>query len=228
MFTHQFNQDLDFLLSKIIKKEPFAFARYADGELAVMRNHHITGCDGWSVTEQDKPFAEELKTSLSHKEDNYFYGISCPCCDSPAHIHFKNLLYPRWNKTTFSNLFVNSNWKKSYNFFMGYENKIFICNENAKLNVPFVKVPADVLNSFRTNKEVLKKYYSEIARNHSNVLFCISAGPLAELIIHWMYTENPENQYVDIGSCLDVHIHGKATRSYHTQNGGYSDKVCNF
>jgi hypothetical protein len=226
MFNHSFDQDLDLLINKIINKESFAFARYADGELAVLNNKHITGCDGWTVTDQDKLFSEELASSLLHAEENYYYGISCPCCDPPAYNQLKTLLIANWDRVTFSNLFVNSNWKKSYDFFMSHQNKIFICNSNCKLQFDYYKVPPNVISAYRTHREDLKNYYSTIAKNYKNMLFCISAGPLAELIIHWMYGENPENQYVDVGSCLDPFIHGRATRIYHHQANSFNNKVC--
>ena len=226
MFSHLFNHDLDLLINKIVSKEPFAFARYADGELAVLENKHITGCDGWSIGDEDKEFGNELRLSLLHKERNYFYGISCPCCDMPAHKSLKNMLQDNWDRVTFSNLFVNCNWEKSKNFFMSYSDKIFICNSKSKLQCDFYKVPPNVINAYRTHRNELKNYYCEIAKNYTNKLFCISAGPLAELIIHWMYGENAQNQYVDVGSCLDPFIHGAATRSYHSENNTFNNKVC--
>jgi len=228
MLKHTFKDDLNFMLGKIVNKEPFAFARYADGELAVIENRRITGCDGWTITDKDTQFGEELLASLTHTESNYFYGISCPCCDLPTYEHYKNLTKNHWDRVTFSNLFVNSNWKSAYNFFINYPNKIFICNETAQLNVPFYKVPSDVLTAYRNNREELKKTYESIAEKYQSTLFCISAGPLAELIIHWMYLKNPNNQYVDTGSSLDPHILGKKTRSYHYDNTNHNATTCFF
>ena len=225
MFKHTFKEDLNIILEKIKNKEPFAFARYADGELAVIENRHITGCDGWTITNQDSQFGQELLDSLKHTESNYFYGISCPCCDFPTYRHYKKSVESYWSRVTFSNLFVNSNWKMAYDFFMNHSDKIFICNENAKLDVPFYKVPADVLTAYRNDREGLKKQYESIAENHESTLFCISAGPLAELIIHWMYSKNPNNQYVDTGSTLDPYIHKKITRSY---QANFNTKDCHL
>jgi hypothetical protein len=226
MFKHTFKDDLSLIIEKINKKEPFAFSRYADGELAVIENRHITGCDGWKITQEDSQFGLELLSSLNHTENNYFYGISCPCCDLPTYEHYKKLVNHHWDRVTFSNLFVNSNWKIAYEFFMGYSNKIFICNENAKLNVPFYKVPSDVITAYRNNRDLLKKEYELIAEKHQSTLFCISAGPLAELIIHWMYSKNPNNQYVDTGSCLDPHIPAKITRSYQAHQNHFNLRTC--
>lgn len=226
MFTHSFLEDLELVKKKIINKEPFAFARYADFELAVILNRGITSCDNITVTDADKPFGKELFETLSHKEHNYFYGISCPCCDVQSFQFYQRALKDSWDRVTFSNLFVNSNWKPAVEFLMNYQNKIFIANENSKLDAPFYKVPSNVLVTYRTERENLKNYYEGIAEKHNETLFCISAGPLAEIIIHWMYSKNSNNQYIDTGSALDLFIHKSATRSYHQTGHTYSLRTC--
>lgn len=225
LFTNKFDEDLDLLIDKIERQENFSFARYADGELAVIENKKITGCDGWSVTDEDVEFGRDLLNSCNHVEDNYFYGISCPCCDPIGNNKLRNIFSKSISRLTYSNLFVNSNWEKAYNYFKS-KDKILVCNSTSKMPEPFYKVPNNVLQFYRSGKDNLKLYYENIASNHSNSLFCISAGPLAEIIIHWMYTTNPHNQYIDVGSCLDPLIHGRATRDYHKNIG--SNKVCKF
>lgn len=224
-FTNNFQEDLQTIINKIENKENFAFARYADGELAVIENKKITGCDGWSVTEKDIQFGKDLLNSCNHLENNYFYGISCPCCDPVGNNKLKNIFSKSVNKLTYSNLFVNFNWEKAFNYFKN-KDKILVCNTTSKIEEPFYKVPNNVLEFYRLGKNNLKLYYESIAKNHINSLFCISAGPLAEIIIDWMYTINPNNQYIDVGSCLDPLIHGRATRDYHRNIG--SNKICNF
>lgn len=228
MFTHTFADDLNLLKNKIVNKEPFAFARYADFELAVIENNKITSCDHITVTQEDKQFGQDLYSTLFHKESNYFYGISCPCCDMRSYNIYRGILKDSWDRVTFSNLFVNSNWTPAVEFLMNYPDKIFIANENSKLEVPFYKVPSNVLVSYRSQKENLKKYYEAIAEGHSKKLFCISAGPLAEIIIDWMYNKNSDNQYIDTGSALDTFIHKNATRDYHFPGRPYNLKTCNF
>ena len=228
MFTHLFSEDLQIIKNKILNKEPFAFARYADFELAVILNRHITSCDNIRVDKEDEAFGKELFETLSHKEHNYFYGISCPCCDVPTFQFYKNALNSSWERVTFSNLFVNSNWNSAVDFLINYQDKLFICNENSKLEVPFFKVPSNVLITYRTERNNLKKYYEGVAESHNQKLFCISAGPLAELIIHWMYNKNPNNQYIDVGSALDLLIHKNPTRDYHYTGRTYNQRVCRF
>jgi hypothetical protein len=228
MFTHSFHEDLNIIKNKILNKEPFAFARYADFELAVILNRGITSCDNITVAAEDKPFGKELYDTLFHKEHNYLYGISCPCCDMQSFKLYESVLKESWDRVSFSNMFVNSNWNSAVEFLMNYQNKIFICNENCKLDIPFYKVPSNVLIAYRTQRETLKNYYEEIAEKYNNTLFCISAGPLAEIIIHWMYNKNSNNQYIDVGSALDPFLHKAPTRSYHETGHTYNLRTCVF
>lgn len=228
MITKVFKDDLEFIKSKILNKGPFAFARYADFELAVLTNNKITSCDHITVSEEDREFGKELYDTLLHKESNYFYGISCPCCDMHSYQTYKRILTNSWDRVTFSNMFVNSNWNSATEFLMSYKDKIFIANENAKLEVPFFKCPSNVLIAYRSKRLELKNYYESIAKNYNSQLFCISAGPLAEIIIHWMYNANPNNQYIDIGSALDTYIHKTATRDYHIPGRVFNLRTCHF
>lgn len=224
-FTNNFQDDLETIINKIESKQNFALARYADGELAVIENKKIIGCDGWRVTDEDLQFSRDLLDTCNHTESNYFYGISCPCCDIVGNQKLRNILSSSRDRLTYSNIFVNSNWNKAYSYFMNKQ-KVLICNSSSKIKEDFYKVPSNVLESYRTEKNSLKIYYESIATNYKNYLFCISAGPLAEIIIHWMYSVNPDNQYVDIGSCLDPYLHGRVTRDY--QNSVYINKSCVF
>ena len=45
---------------------------------------------------------------------------------------------------------------------------------------------------------LLKKF-----KDIKNELFFISCGPVSEIIINKLYTNNPYNSYVDVGSSID-------------------------
>lgn len=225
MITKDFKKDFIFFKELLLSKNNFALPRYADGEYAVLQNHKITGVDGWSVSSLDTQLSHEMRETLNHKEPNYYYGISCPCCDAPTHMALYELLQLNKDKITFSNIFVNANWKEAFNLFMSLD-KILICNEKSILpSDKFISVSSNVIIDYRLNRQKLLEKFKTIASNNTNKLFCIAAGPLSEIIIHWMYSENPNNQYVDVGSCLDLYIHSGPTRSYQMCSE-FSNRVC--
>lgn len=225
MITKDFKKDFLFFKELLLSKKNFALPRYADGEYAVIQNHKITGIDGWSITSNDTQLSYEMKQTLSHTESNYYYGISCPCCDLPTHMALYGLLQPNKDRITFSNIFVNANWKGAFDLFMSLD-KTLICSEKTTLpQDKYIPISSNVIVDYRLNRLKLLEKFKSIAVNNSNKLFCIAAGPLSEIIIHWMYSENPDNQYVDIGSCLDPYIHGNPTRSYQLSSE-FSNRVC--
>ena len=70
---------------------------------------------------------------------------------------------------------------------------------------------------------LLKKF-----KDIKNELFFISCGPVSEIIINKLYTNNPYNSYVDVGSSIDEYVHSKITRPYMLPTSIYSKSISNF
>ena len=64
-----------------------------------------------------------------------------------------------------------------------------------------------------------------IARKHSGALFMVSGGPVAEILISWMWDANSNNKYVDFGSVLDHLLRGKITRGFQKEGTRLSRQV---
>ena len=60
---------------------------------------------------------------------------------------------------------------------------------------------------------------------HNDTLFFISAGPLSEVLIDELYSENPNNRYIDVGSAIDEYVHGKVTRPYMLSGTMYNKEI---
>jgi hypothetical protein len=82
MRERDFRKELDFFLDKINSKEPFVFARYADGEAMIMNSVQIgegtqaLNVDKWSFNPQNQVFTRDLISSLFHTEKDYYYAIA--------------------------------------------------------------------------------------------------------------------------------------------------------
>jgi len=232
--SNSFSGDLEEILAKIDSKEPFAFARYADGEYNVIHQIQARGCDGWEVGPEDKLMAQVMLEGLQHKEENYYYGISCRCCDHERMSYYRNILGWDCDRITFSNLFVNGNHPRFIEWCKGLKQPVFMMGNRtgAYNDYPFqvsdyMPISADVIKAFREYPDIIKNGASNTAREKSGRLFFIAAGPLSEILIHYMYSANPNNTYIDIGSALDMYIHGKATRAYHGASP-FSTRECTF
>lgn len=166
-----YKKAFDFILNKIRKGENFAFTRFSDGELDILRNRHCclynnsfrTGDHeghGVYTIEEIKEFIpsehqfvrEALMEAYAHNQDNYFKGISTSTDVHPQQkvspfewmIDFHKGDHP---SLTFCNLLINSNYPRFVNEMIPEFMKkdiIYVVNENANLK----KLPFNVKKAF--------------------------------------------------------------------------------
>lgn len=233
---NNFKEHFIFFKEKILNNENFVFARYADGERMILNHQPILhgtqayNIDKWKF-ENNKIFSQDLLDTCYHKEDNYYYAISCKCCDPIGEEYYRRLLNN--HNITFSNLFINAN----YNNFISLINDlkrdiVLIANKSCKTaTYPFkpiniLPIENDCINWYEKNKNIILEGIKVFSKKYNNKLFLISAGPLSEILIHNLYLNNPHNAYVDVGSSLDIYTHGKTTRPYQIENSEYNKKEC--
>lgn len=235
MFTHVFEEDATLVINKIFNGDNFALSRYADGEYHVMNALQCNGCDGWEVGPEDGILAEALTKAFTHTEGNYFYGISCPCCDSPKYTWLKENIKQEWGRITYSNLFVNGNYSKFKSMVESLERPVvLLVNEAAdEVKYPFdvvdrLLVPGDVIKWYRDSSQEVEEAVISLAKKYTDTLFFVSAGPLSELSISLMYQANPNNSYIDVGSSLDYWTHQRYTRLYQNPTSEFSTRMCSF
>jgi hypothetical protein len=56
----------------------------------------------------------------------------------------------------------------------------------------------------------------------------ISAGPIAKILVNYLYKKYPNNQFFDCGSSLDYFLKEKVTRDYMLNDNNYSKIICDF
>jgi hypothetical protein len=219
----------------------FAFARYADGEVMLMKGQAITdgtqasSIDKWKSPNRLTKVGEQLLETLNHVEDNYFYAISSITDNVNDYTFLKNNINQKEDNLTFVNLWINANYNLMVkNLCSNKREVILICNKDAKKeNFPFNVIditpfPNDCINFWEEND---KSFIDEITKKYSslnNQLFFISCGPISEIIIDVLYKANPNNTYVDVGSSIDEFVHGYKTRPYMDSNSYYSKLISKF
>ena len=220
MFTidnKNYRKDLDTLIQKLKNKEKFSFSKYADGELHILANMAINNGEFWFLPEQNQQQRERLIDSLKYKNDNYYVGITCPCCigGPAAHNWYKKQSAQNLTNLTWANLFVNGNHEYYLNnmvpLYSDYD-VILVSNSDSSLeNLPF-----DVKKHFKIGKnawvdnydtvEQIKTYITENSISDHLFLFC--AGPFGNILSHQLFEHNNKNTYIDIGSTLNVLLLG--------------------
>lgn len=226
------DRDFDRIWKKIENRENFALLRYADGEKAVMMGESIVGIDGWETPNKLTSLGNDLLNSLKIKDDRIFYGIACPCCDPITHVWLKNILDSK--NITFSNIFVNKNYKK---FIQSFEkltqDAVVIANDKARnrkignLNVlKYYGVGNQCVEFWDKNSGELIEEIKNDFGSRNNLLYVVSAGPMSEVIIIELFKNNPNNIYIDFGSSVDRYIHSDLNRSYVDDKSDCAKRNC--
>lgn len=227
MFTHDFGDDCEKVISMLVDDEPFALGRYGDGELSILRGDPIGNAEfQWDASGKD--FQDQLTTAFRHHDERYFAGICCPCCVHPNLVEWQKSMTGRDDRyLTYNNIFVNANYPKFLRLFANVlvkRNPIFFCNTEAKEVEGWCKV--SVTNNAWRYWDMYIEDVESLARDMDGQLFLFAAGPLSEVLIYYGWKANPSNTYVDIGSVLDPLILGRQSRRY--LMGGNIDQVCRW
>jgi hypothetical protein len=237
----KFNTDFDFFWELINKEENFSYSRYADGEIRLMKGIDINLSsqafieDKWSTSIGMTKTGEQLMETLHHTESNYYYAISAPTDNIDDYTYLINNISQTKENITFANLWINANYYKSKEKHKELRREvILICNQNGlKENFPFnvvdlIQFPDDCVNFWETNSDVFLNNLINRFKDSNNKLFFISCGPISEIIIHYLYINNPNNTYIDVGSSIDEYVHGRITRPYMVTGTQYYNEISKF
>ena len=234
-----FEESLTYFTGLINSSNNFALARYGDGEIALMENQGISrqtqafNQDRWDAPAKATKLGEKLTESLSHEEDNYYYGIPGKN-DSVEAYEYLTTLIPSLN-ITYANLFVNANYERTKDFFKNLKKSITLIG-NKRGNVDllpfhvdvFCPFPDDCVNWWEEGGDDFIETLQKYVATNSNETFFLSIGPAAEVAIHEMYKANPNNQYVDIGSAIDEWFYKTQTRPYMDSKSTYATHSSTF
>lgn len=230
-----FKSDFIEMIEMIKSNKNFAFMRFADGEIAVMQGKKIVGSDKWISPDRLTKLGNNLLEAIGRTDENIYYGISCSCCDDRGKRYLLSQIKNTQNNITFSNLFVNGNYKNFMSFIKDLNKPVYvIANESAGFYdfplpiLGFIPIPNDCVNYFEDNEDKIKQDLKDKLSNIKDQLFLISAGPMSEAIIDYLWSINPNNQYVDVGSSISEYIHGKPIRSFAYPQSPYYNRNCIF
>ena len=235
-----FKQHIQNFKQKLLDREPFAFARYSDGELFILQNKELKLDNGLIQVgnninhgfykAQDfkhfdpikhEDFRHKLLEAFEYKQTNYYKGISCRCCvgdeafNEQINIHGGDDEFLSW-----ANLFVNSNYPIFINEILPViqtYDTIMICHHDANLDkLEFVT------KDFRVGYNAMINDYNKIQdiknwidqENITGKLFLFSASTFSNLAIYELFKHNPNNTYLDIGRCLTQFMNMPTERSY--------------
>lgn len=226
-----FSEELIKFINKIDNRENFAFSRFSDGELFILENKSLELKDDCSIIngirypgsykeEEGKSFLPEkhqknrelLFDSLSYSSENYYKGITCPCCGGLDAVKFmvRHSNLPIYSDNlTWANLFLNSNYPTFVKEVIPrLESLPLIIVANKKVDTSYFP---NVMHHFKIGNNcfindlnIIEEIKTYITKNKiTSTYFLISASSLSNLIIKELNQFEPENTYLDIGSILN-------------------------
>ena len=215
-----------------------AYVRYADGELGVLQQIPI-GKSEWAFRgTMDRKVSEDLLATLrGHLDQPYYYGFSSPFDDTDGLKWYLSRLEQRCGYVSYSNLWANRNYGRTKRLLRRllsvYNGKlVVVANEESVslLHKPTwaadtLALEDDVVSRWGSLRTRYKHAAEALAKRYSGAMFLVSGGPIANILIDWMWKVNTRNKYVDFGSALDPFLRGKNTRSYQTRGTPTSIQV---
>lgn len=224
--TQDFAADFDALTAGLLpgySGPPYAFTRYADGELALMAGRrHEAQSDHWRWPGGIHPLGEPLRSSLFCSLPGWHIGISCPCHQADDH---RKLLYmmeaaafeyradPQIDRLTFATLFNGDNYYRFRDLPLNFHDGSLCVISSSTDTPPEFAVPRNGIDppwcAWRPIVDALMDVRRPIV---------VAAGPLANCIIHDYWRRMADRKFegaqviVDIGSAADVILRGRRTR----------------
>jgi hypothetical protein len=211
-FTKNFTTDFDLLAAGITHPQdtlPFAFARYGDGEWAVMSGRcHRAKSDHWEWRGQQPKLSDRLRQTIEYTAMGWHVGIVAESHDAPSHQPLLDACRLSYDQITFGEIFNFSNYKRFRA--LPLRSCFWVGPRKCDLHVPE--------DAVLTGWDWLPVVKYLIQRVRQPII--VAAGPMANVIIHeyWRATENMPSvrqTIIDVGSGLAEFIHDRRTRRFH-------------
>ena len=244
--------DFDQLLELLLKKIPFTFVRFSDGEMEIIRNHRLFIGDGrisWSkgevefsypdfdkkdfLPERDVLLRDDLIASARFTDKNFIKGI--PASHNKA-LDDRNLLVGlndgSHKNLTFADLFINQNYlkfrRKVLPSFYRFEHVFYLGNFRSKpnlLNDNWKLIPLQD-NFFENYEQVLGSSLSALQALPKHSLVLSSASSLTNILGHQILQHRQDLTFFDVGTSLhDLVGLQSGIREYHVLTQKNSPRV---
>lgn len=224
--TQDFNLDFDRIvagLSVDYGGEPFAFTRFADGEVAfILQRAHRAKSDGWRYDGQSHDATSLLIRAASCYAPGWYVGVACPCHEREDHDFLMDLVNVPLSRITFAGIFIYANYSRFESLDLSHCIEVS-CDEDADYRVARDEISgSSCVNAIRIADSLIEEADAPIV---------LAAGPLANIIAWRYWTECPCNRrqvIVDVGSALDLRFKPRPTRHYQKTRRDVSRRVCRW
>lgn len=235
--------DLDRFERLVRERTPFTFVRFSDGEIEVLRNRKlvieggVTEFRGKRFSNQFPEFDQkrfdprlgqdvrgDLLASAIFCQGAYFKGVPTrhnnAVCDREFMLRLNGGFSPQM---TFSDLFLNSNFRRARDSFFpflaaSFEDLFVVGNWRCELRGylgkgRLVQIPDDFFSKYR---QTLDSVQAALEAAPDSALILSSASSLSNVLGHRLRISRPDLTFLDIGTVLnDLLGLPLGTRAYH-------------
>jgi hypothetical protein len=213
-----FRGDLELFLKP---KQPVALARFHDGEYHLLRGEPYDARSGWHLYKESW-LRDRLRDALQAKLDNYWVGLSPPCCYPQGTAYFRSLATTRL--ITYATVFWFSNFGRTQAaLYKGARSGSFAtvgCTKLCGYRIPKNGV---------ANRWDIDGLVDKLVLEERTIL--LAAGPSACVIAHeyWKRVDPKRRQTIlDVGAAMDPLLHGKATRHFQEASSPLKSHCCSW
>jgi len=214
-----FSQELERVLNP---RRKYAFARFHDGEQALLLGASYRSRSGWTASGPTW-LRDPLAQALAFRDPRYVVGISPPCDLPQVHAWYRERTrdLQRGRGLSYATLFMHSNYpvaRARFQALLDQGAALVACRGGD------VSVPRSVNAAWDVEGIV-----DRLARIERPILLC--CGPAAAVLIHRYCLVVPAERrqmIIDAGAVLDHRIHGRATREYQRDASALRQHVCSF
>lgn len=240
------------VIKSLENNEAFSFVRFSDGETEILRNRYLEINNGITIF-RGKQFVnsypqfdskkfdprihqhirKDLLESAMFKDMKFYKGIPSLHNNALKDREYMLRLNGGFNfNITFSDLFLNSNYKRYRDevvpLFSNYENIYVIANYRAKPcgilgDAHHITVPD---NFFSTYQDSLNDIMKSLEGIEKGSLILSSASSLTKVVGHKLFLQRKDVTFLDVGTSINDLLSLKHNiRDYHAEHDSFIKKI---
>ncbi len=229
-----FREELLRFQEKLAAHEPFALARFGDGEMVILMGDHpnrarrVAGIE-YQYDPADPSYdapRRAMEEAFRYRAPGYYVGICCPHCIGDDDFTWMRSASGQDDEhLTYATLYFYGNYPHYLEHIVplyAQYDVTLICSRDAELDrLPF-PVRRDVRvsrNAWRDDAALAATLARELGEGDvRGALYLICAGPFGGVLAQQLHRASPWNTYLDAGSSLDPWLFpaSRPTRRYLT------------
>lgn len=231
-FNKEVLEEYDFFIDKLMRKEPFAFAHFNDGEMQYILNKS-EGAISRGAQDYNVNLAMGLKEAFLTPNSNFYRGVPCWICYPDMRREAEELIKEREDMPTTPACVFHHNYLKQRNILfesiLKYENMTWVTNDVFDLKKVLHEIKSSQIetnqNEIRHVRIPIKNGYEKYEKiknmeyKDGELVFYL-CGPLGRILAAESSVKYPKTTFLCLGSYFD-NISNDEQHSYF-----FDDKLC--